>query len=215
MTKEMMLRFARPLLLTALRKADMVQVKDKVLTCEDDIPAAVDRCWHDALSDLDVEVWGISAGELLHGLNLLGASVQGNVLRFVTEEGFRGDIICHDGAAEMECADSFWFVAVQALGKLLRRDYLISAHLSHMLLMETLVTQMMQRDEMYQTNHHRYGYAEPLAYRQVDVSPCADLLEGDETYACIAEQLIRAALCREGSEKFFAIWRQYLAEVQK
>ena len=214
MTKEMMLRFAAPLLQEALQKAARVQVKDMVLTCGDDIPTAVERCWHDAMSDLDVEVWGIAAGELLREMKLLGASVQGNVLRFVTEEGFRGDLICHDGSAEIDGADSFWFVAVQVLGKLLRRDYLISAHLSHMLLMETLVTQMVQRDEKYQTNHHRYGYAEALDYRQVDVSPYADLIEGDETYACIAEQLIRAALCRANAEKFIAIWRGYLVELQ-
>ena len=215
MTKEAMLRLASPLLMTALEKAERVQVKDVQVTSPQDIPAAVNRCWHDALSDLDVEVWGVPARELLGGMELLGATVQGNVLRFVTKEGFRGDIICHGAPAEIPQADAFWFIAVQALGKLLRRDYLISAHLSHMLLMETLVTQMVRRDQQYGTNHHRYGYAESLDYRKADTSPYVDLMAGDDTFACIAEQLIRAALCREEPECFFSIWRQYLAELEK
>ena len=213
MTKEAMLCFARPLLISALEKAECVRVKDMQVTCPEDIPAAVERCWHDALSDLDVEVWGVPARELLGGMELLGATVQGNVLRFVTKEGFRGDIICHGASAELPGADGFWFIAVQALGKLLRRDYLISAHLAHMLLMETLVEQMVRRDEQYGTNFHRYGYGEELDYRKADVTPYADLMAGDDTFACIAEKLIRAALCREEPECFFSIWRQYLAEM--
>ena len=49
---------------------------------------------------------------------------------------------------------------MQALGKLLRRDYLIADHLAHMLIMEGLVLQMEMRDAKYGTNIHRYGYGE-------------------------------------------------------
>lgn len=213
MTKEAMLSFARPMLELALEKGAQLRIKGMPVTCREDIPGAVARCWHDCLSDLDVEVWGLHAAEMVGGLNLFGTSVQDNVLRLVTAEGFRADIICQDGTAGMETPDTFWFVAVQALGKLLRRDYLISAHLSHMLLMETLVDQMVQRDQQYGTNHHRYGYGEELAYRQTELSPYADLLAGDDTYTHIAAQLIRAALCRQEAETFFAIWRNYLKEM--
>lgn len=61
-------------------------------------------------------------------------------------------------------ADRFWFVQVQALGKLYRRDFLISDHLANMNLNETLVLQMQMRDIRYGTNHHRYGYSEKLEY---------------------------------------------------
>ncbi len=214
MTKELMLEVARPLLCTATKTAERVRVKGVDVTCEEDIPAAVERCWHDCLSDLDVEVWGVDANQLIQDMQLLGASVQGNVLRLVTRQGFRADIICYGAAAELENADAFWFIAVQALGKLLRRDYLIAAHLSHMLLMDALVEQMAQRDEEYHTNYHRYGHSEALRYLQTDDAAYADLMVGDPTYAHIARQLVRAALCHNGSENYFAIWRGYLKEME-
>ena len=52
-------------------------------------------------------------------------------------------------------ADAFWFVQVQALGKLLRGDYLIAAHLANCQVNETLVMQMRQRDDATGTNVHR------------------------------------------------------------
>lgn len=213
MTKDAMLAFAQMLLSAALAKGARLRVKGEDVTSDEDIPAAVARCWHDCLSDLDVEVWGITAAEMLNGLDLFGASVQGNVLRLVTPDGCRADIICQDRPVGMETPDTFWFIAVQAVGKLLRRDYLIAAHLSHMLLMETLVDQMVQRDKERGTNHHRYGYGEALAYREKDLSVCADLLAGDDTHAYIAEQIVRASMCREGTETLFAIWRSYLKEL--
>ena len=56
----------------------------------------------------------------------------------------------------------FWFVQIQALGKLYRKDYLISSHLANMNCNETLVMQMVLRDLKHGTNHHRYGYAEEI-----------------------------------------------------
>lgn len=214
MTKEAMLEAARPLLSTAIKIAERVRVKGVDVTCEEDIPAAVERCWHDCLSDLDVEVWGVDASRLVQGMHLLGASVQGNVLRLVTKQGFRADIICYDTTAEMADTDAFWFIAVQALGKLLRRDYLIAAHLSHMLLMDTLVEQMVQRDKEYHTNYHRYGYSEALRYLQAEVAAYDDLIAGDPTYTHIARQLVRAALCHDGAKHYFVIWRGYLKEME-
>ena len=56
------------------------------------------------------------------------------------------------------------FIAILSLGKLMRNDYLISAHLAHMICMNSLVEQMVDRDIQYNTNFHRYGYMESLNY---------------------------------------------------
>jgi hypothetical protein len=58
----------------------------------------------------------------------------------------------------------FWFIQVQALGKLYRKDYLISSHLANMNCNDTLVMQMVLRDLEHRTSHHRFGYAEELEY---------------------------------------------------
>lgn len=213
MTEQAMLAFATPMLERALQKGARLRLKGAEVTCPEEIAPAVARCWHDCLSDLDVEVWGLTAHDMVQDMQLFGTSVQGNVLRLVTQEGFRADIICQDQPVGMETPDTFWFVAVQALGKLLRRDHLIAAHLAHMLLMETLVDQMVLRDKAKGTNHHRYGDAEELSYLLTDAAPWADLLRGGETYSHIAQMLVQAALCRSGAETFFAIWRNYLKEM--
>ena len=58
----------------------------------------------------------------------------------------------------------FWFMQLQALGKLYRKDFLIGSHIAHMNLNETLVQQMVLRDMKYGTNHHRYGYEDEMIY---------------------------------------------------
>ncbi|MDO4337181.1 MAG: hypothetical protein Q4C91_03730 [Eubacteriales bacterium] len=126
-----------------------------------------------------------------------------------------------------EKADSFWFIAVQALTKLLRRDYLIADHLSHMLLMEGLVLQMEERDKKYGTNFHRYGYAEELAYRTVSLAGYEKYLQGgDENYRYIAANLIRAAVSYDRlaseadnhyvirKENFFEIWAAAIHRIE-
>lgn len=64
----------------------------------------------------------------------------------------------------LENINRFWFVQIQALAKLYRKDFLIADHLANMNLNETLVQQMVLRDLEHGTNHHRYGYEEDLAY---------------------------------------------------
>jgi hypothetical protein len=123
----------------------------------------------------------------------------------------------------LEKADWFWFVAIQALGKLMRKDYLISSHLAHTLLMEGLVVQMLIRDNKYNTNFHRYGYEEKLEYLQVDVIDSKEFkLPEDATHNHIVDLLYKAVIsydnlvpllnpkyiCR--SDIFFDIWRSYI-----
>ncbi len=113
----------------------------------------------------------------------------------------------------------FWFVQVQALAKLYRKDYLISAHLANMNCNETLVMQMVLRDLKYGTNHHRYGYAEEAEYvKELGRMPARS---GDATFRRIADQLCAAALAydrlaaefypayKDQSADFFAIWECY------
>lgn len=131
-------------------------------------------------------------------------------------DGARDD---SEAALDVEKADSFWFIAVQALTKLLRRDYLIADHLSHMLLMEGLVLQMEERDKKYGTIFHRYGYAEELTYRTVSLTDYEKYLQGgDENYRHIAANLVRAAVSYDRlashadnrymkrTDSFFEIW---------
>ncbi len=115
----------------------------------------------------------------------------------------------------------FWFIQVQALGKLYRKDYLISAHLANMNCNETLVMQMVLRDLKYGTKHHRYGHAEELEYvRDLGKRPGPT---GDQTFDRIADHLYAAALTHDRlakefypnyqsrSDDFFAIWDCYEA----
>lgn len=90
----------------------------------------------------------------------------------------------------MESAERFWFVQVQALGKLFRRDYLIADHLAHMNLNETLVQQMIVRDQKKGTNHHRYGDGEERIYEKY-LSVCP-LCTGDDSHDRIAKKLYAA-----------------------
>lgn len=124
---------------------------------------------------------------------------------------------------EMEKVDSFWFIAIQALGKLMRRDYLISSHLGHMLIMEGLVAQMILRNNQYNTNFHRYGYGEKLEYLS-DVPPLPKefMRTDDEGYNHIAELLFSAVISYDSlvpqlnagytsrKDVFLAIWRSYM-----
>jgi hypothetical protein len=118
-----------------------------------------------------------------------------------------------------ENINRFWFIEVQALGKLYRRDYLISAHLSNMNCNDTLVMQMIMRDLEHKTSHHRYGYSEQLEY--VENLGKMPYKTDDETFNRIADHIYAAALaydklvtnfypqykCR--SDELLAIWDEY------
>ena len=127
---------------------------------------------------------------------------------------------CEDNANwSLENIPRFWFVQIQALGKLYRRDDLIGAHLANMNCNETLVMQMVLRDLKYGTNHHRYGYSEESEYvKDLGRMPYQS---ADATFQRIADQLYAAALAydrltkefypeyRDHSGDFFAIWDWY------
>ncbi|MCR5458397.1 MAG: GNAT family N-acetyltransferase [Acetatifactor sp.] len=92
----------------------------------------------------------------------------------------------------MENVNRFWFVQIQALAKLYRKDYLISSHLANVNCNETLVAQMVLRDLQYGTNHHRYGHSEELEY--VKYLNKAPFQTEDPTFNRIADHLYAAAL---------------------
>lgn len=113
----------------------------------------------------------------------------------------------------------FWFVQVQALGKLYRNDFLISSHLANTNINETLVQQMILRDLKYNTNHHRYGYQEELMYLKYTAQ--CPYQTGNPVFDGIADRIYAAALaydelagffydnCEPRSKDFFALWESY------
>ncbi len=101
----------------------------------------------------------------------------------------------------IEKVDEFWFVLIQALGKLYRKDYLISSHLANVCINETLVQQMILRDIEYGTSHHRYGYSEELKYRKYEGQNM--FVTGEETFDMIAGKLYAAALAYDDLTKVF------------
>ena len=151
-------------------------------------------------------------------------------------EGFRYDITVEAPGGETspraaqvaehphwprEAVNRFWFVQVQALGKLYRRDYLIARHLAHMQLNETLVAQMVLRDLRLGTHHHRYGDREEAVYqRYAGLCPIAT---GDAAFDEIAgllycaarayDELVLAFYPQEEARTpvLMGIWEQYEA----
>ncbi len=101
----------------------------------------------------------------------------------------------------IEKVDEFWFIMIQALGKLYRRDYLISSHLANICINETLVQQMILRDIAKGTTHHRYGYSEKLIYRKYEHQN--RFATGDEAFDRIADRLYAAALAYDELTKDF------------
>ena len=119
----------------------------------------------------------------------------------------------------LENINRFWFVQIQALAKLYRKDFLIADHLANMNLNETLVLQMVQRDIEHGTNHHRYGYEEDLAY--INHGGECSIYTNNPFFHMIADKLYAAALTydelvrgfypnyEERSKYFFAIGNCY------
>lgn len=162
-----------------------------------------------------------------------------NMYRIIMKNGMRYDFgfeFCYDENAETvslgvkdevynhpnwtrDNVNSFWFIQLQALGKLYRKDFLIGSHLANLNLNETLVQQMVLRDMKYGTNHHRYGYEEELTYLKYQ-GKCP-VKSGNDTFDLIADKLYSAALAYDEltkvfypeyesrSEIFFEIWKCY------
>ena len=119
----------------------------------------------------------------------------------------------------MDNINQFWFIQIQALGKLYRKDYLISSHLANMDCNYTLVMQMIMRDLKYGTNHHRYGHSEEIEYLK-DLGKMPYKTD-DMIFNRIADHIYAAALAydrlaknfypqyKERSEAFFAVWDWY------
>lgn len=119
----------------------------------------------------------------------------------------------------LENINRFWFVQIQALGKLYRKDFLIADHLANMNLNETLVQQMVLRDLKYGTNHHRYGYEEDLTYLNYQ-GECS-IHTDNPIFHMIADKIYCAALTYDSlvkafypeakgrSREFFEIWKCY------
>ena len=106
----------------------------------------------------------------------------------------------------MDNINRFWFIQIQALGKIYRNDYLIGAHLANMNCNDTLVMQMIMRDLEHGTSHHRYGYSEELEYVKA-LGKCPYKSDGP-TFTRIADSIYAAALAYDRLAKYF--YPQYL-----
>lgn len=170
---------------------------------------------------------------------------ESRMYRIILKNGMRYDFgfsfICDDGALQVHFErqepavenphwtlsqiNRFWFIQIQALAKLYRKDYLVADHLANMNINETLVQQMILRDIEHGTNYHRYGYQEALCYQKyLDVPFTTDT--GEDAYDIIARKLRSAALTYDElvtafypdyqarSQIFFDIWRCYHKGIQ-
>lgn len=132
------------------------------------IDTAIDECYHDKYSDIDIKlrfnkIVTITLDDLkinkIFGIKY-EESEDGLVIRLVKNNGVRYDIVLL-GIRNFETIKQERTVlnkknqvlSVMALGKLMRSDYLIADHLAHMLCMEVLVEQMVDRDVEKGTNN--------------------------------------------------------------
>lgn len=227
-----------------IRREDFWQAADPAQMIE----AAMDACWHDGYSDIDMKV--LTTGDPGHPLDwlepvgideahCLGFFMvpENRACRIVFREGFRYDITVEAPGRDIplraaqvaehphwprEAVNRFWFVQVQALGKLYRRDYLIARHLAHMQLNETLVAQMVLRDLRLGTHHHRYGGQEEAVYQRY--GGMCPIATGDAAFDEIAgllycaarayDELVLAFYPQEEARTpvLMKIWEQYEAE---
>ena len=209
-----------------------ILIKDIFINSESDLLEGIKKCIHDKYSDIDITLnikdnnciqlkdIGIVNEEIL-GIKL-EVTESNCVIRMIQKNGIRYDIILFGADNQkieneinvIEKADMF--VAILALGKLMRKDYLISAHLAHMLCMESLVDQMKARDVEYNTNFHRYGYREDLnyfnTYKKLENKYCDS---DDIVYNHISKLLISGVenikeISDADKKKFYEIWDFYL-----
>ena len=209
-----------------------ILIKDIFINSESDLSEGLKKCIHDKYSDIDITLnikdnnciqlkdIGIVNEEIL-GIKL-EVTESNCVIRMIQKNGIRYDIILFGADNQkiekeinvLEKADMF--VAILALGKLMRKDYLISAHLAHMLCMESLVDQMKTRDIEYNTNFHRYGYKEKLnyfnTYKNIENKYCNS---DDKFYNHISKLLISGienikSISDEDKKNFYEIWDFYL-----
>ena len=212
---------------------DQINIKDITIQSEKDLSDALEKCIHDKYSDIDILIkCSNNANVKLENLGIskktiLGIKLEENedsyVVRLVQKNGIRYDIVLFDIDPENlkieidEVKKEELFIAILALGKLMRKDYLISAHLAHLLCMETLVHQMKERDLKYNTNFHRYGYREKLKYLTTYKNVSNTYLTNDETYNHIAKLLISGIenspnISDDDKRTFYEIWNDYIKQ---
>lgn len=209
-----------------------ILIKDIFINTEQDILEGLKKCIHDKYSDIDITLnikdnnciqlkdIGIVNEEIL-GIKL-EVTERNCVIRMIQKNGIRYDIIlfgADNKKIEKEInilGKSDMFVAILALGKLMRNDYLISAHLAHMLCMNSLVEQMEARDVTYNTNFHRYGYRENLnyfnTYKNIENKYCNS---DDKVYNHISKLLMSGienikSMSNTDKKNFYEIWDFYL-----
>ncbi len=119
----------------------------------------------------------------------------------------------------IEKIERFWFNQILALGKLYRKDYLLSDSCANTDLSETLLQQRVLRNIKHGKTSHRYGYGEELLYKRF-MNKCV-FKSDDSTFNEVADKIYAAALAydeliknfypigQERSGVFFEIWESY------
>ena len=213
--------------------ANEIIIEDILIENDIDIDKALEKCIHDKYSDIDIKIKikdNISFRLKDLGIkddNILGIKLEKSdsncVIRLIQKDGIRYDIILF--GADIDTIENEinmikkteMFIAVLSLGKLMRDDYLISVHLAHMLCMRSLVNQMDERDIVYKTNFHRYGYKEDLDYYNTYINLNNKYCNSDNgTYNHISKLLISGVenlknISDEDKNIFYQIWDFYLS----
>lgn len=227
--------------LLSLPEVEYIKIKEveiREINKDKAIGSAMDECFHDCYSDIDLCVAvrlsaesGVSPDEYLKHTEhwgfpwetILGISFQpeSSLYRIILKNGMRYDLsfqfLFQENSPVIALApinklDSnpnwpveniykFWFVQIQALGKLYRNDFLISGHLANININETLVQQMVLRDLKFHTSFHRYGYQEEFIYSKYR-GQCP-YQSGNSTFDSIADRIYSAALAYDELASFF------------
>lgn len=180
---------------------------------ETEILEAVDRGYHDCYSDMDLSIMVRLSPKNDLGFDFDYDAMADLIILSTFEKEYSNP------RWPIEKVNQFWFMQIQALAKLYRKDFLIGNHLANMSLNETLVQQMVIRDIKYGTNHHRYGYEDELGY--IKYKNKFPIYTSNECLNLIADKLYCAALSYDELTKsfyseykarspyFFEIWNSY------
>jgi streptomycin adenylyltransferase len=95
-------------------------------------------------------------GSLLEACSIVWSRLP-DLARYLTETPEPAPFVPASEGDVLAMADLFWFQAAVAIGKVVRDDLLIGAHLALDLARTCLVLQMMRRDRELGTNVHRIG----------------------------------------------------------
>lgn len=192
--------------LDSVEKIEIKEINIDINNIDSQLLEGIEKCIHDKYSDIDIYVYfkiktKINLEQIgIYSDNVMGIrleqNMENNVIRFIDKNGIRYDIVLFNTNNSQIFSQiksinkEILFIIVLALGKLMRGDYLLASHLAHMMIQESIVEQMIERDNKKNTNFHRYGEKEELNYNTVFEALELRYCKGDNTYNHIAKMII-------------------------